>query len=308
MLMISKRKKIRYFIPLFLAAGVLIYTFFLIIPIFNSLRLSFYTGEGMSTPTEFVGFANYIKLFTKYPFDVRFFNAFKNTIKFFLIVTVVQNIAGFFMAVLLTRKFRGNTFFRRISFLPSTLSILVTGFLFKLLLNPIWGIFDKILAALGLDFLIRPWLGSTALALPVIALVVGWQWIGEAILFYSAGIDSIDSEILEAAKIDGAGPMAEVRYIIFPSILPIAGMVTILIFVASFTQFAVIYAMATSKGNPIYSTDVFGSLFYRVTFESAVRGGWGIGMGAAVATIILILVLIGVVFCLFLFRMKGSKE
>ena len=64
--------------------------------------------------------------------------------------------------------------------------------------------------------------------------------------------------------------------------------------------------MATTRGNPIYSTDLLGSLFYRVTFQSAERGGWGMGMGAAVAAIIFIIVFIGVIFYLFIFRMKGS--
>lgn len=306
MLRINK-KKIRYFIPLFLSAGIIIYTAFLVVPILNSIFLSFYTGEGM-TPNEFVGFGNYVKLFTQFPFKERFLNAFRNNIKFFLIVTLIQNVIGFFMAVLISRKFLGSKFFRRISFLPTTLSVLVVGFLFSLMLNPVWGIFDKILELLGLGFLIRPWLGNPTTALPVIAIVISWQWIGEAILFYMAGIDAIDIEILEAAKIDGAGLLAEIRYIIFPSLLPVIGIVTILIFIGDFTQFDIIYAMATTRGNPIYSTDLFGSLFYRVTFQSAERGGWGMGMGAAVATIIFLIVFVGVVFWLYIFRMKGLKN
>jgi len=306
MLRINK-KKIRYFIPLFLSAGIIIYTAFLVVPILNSIILSFYAGEGM-TPKEFVGFGNYVKLFTQFPFKERFLNAFTNNIKFFLIVTLIQNVIGFFMAVLISRKFMGSKFFRRISFLPTTLSVLVVGFLFSLMLNPVWGIFDKILELLGLGFLIRPWLGSPTTALPVIAIVISWQWIGEAILFYMAGIDAIDIEILEAAKIDGAGLLAEIRYIIFPSLLPVIGIVTILIFIGDFTQFDIIYAMATTRGNPIYSTDLFGSLFYRVTFQSAERGGWGMGMGAAVATIIFLIVFVGVVFWLYIFRMKGLKN
>jgi raffinose/stachyose/melibiose transport system permease protein len=301
------RKKIRYFIPLFLLAGIIIYTVFLVVPIFNSMFLSFYTGSGMS-PSEFTGFGNYTKLFTQFPFKDRFFNAFRNNVKFFLIVTLIQNVIGFFMAVLISRKFLGSRFFRRISFLPTTLSVLVVGFLFSLMLNPVWGFFDKILEFLRLDFLIRPWLGDPATALPVIAIVVSWQFMGESILFYTAGIDAIDIEILEAARIDGAGPLAEIRYIIFPSLLPIIGIVTILIFIGDFTQFDIVYAMATSMGNPAYSTDLFGSLFYRAAFSSPERGGWGMGMGAAVAAIMFLIVFVGVVFWLYVFRMRGLKN
>lgn len=303
----SYKKKIRYFIPLFLAAGIILYTAFLVVPIFNSMILSFYSGSGM-TPSEFTGFGNYIKLFTQFPFKDRFFGAFGNTTKFFLMVTLVQNVLGFVIAIMVSRKFAGSKIFRRISFLPTTLSVLAVGFLFSLILNPIWGFFDKILEAMGLEFLIKPWLGIPLTALPILAIVVSWQFMGESVLFYTAGIDAIDSEILEAAKIDGAGLLAEVRYIIFPSIRPIIGIVTILIFVGDFTQFDIVYAMSTSMGNPSYSTDLFGSLFYRTAFSSLERGGWGMGMGAAVATIIFLIVSVGVLFWLFVFRMKGVSQ
>jgi len=69
-----------------------------------------------------------------------------------------------------------------------------------------------------------------------------------------------------------------------------------------------VYAMSTSMGNPSYSTDLFGSLFYRTAFSSLERGGWGMGMGAAVATIIFFIVSAGVLFWLFVFKMKGASQ
>ena len=304
----SKLKPGRSFIYFFLIPGLLIYTAFLIAPIFYSMFLSFFTGEGMGTPTQFVGLGNYIKLFTQYPFNERFFNALGNTVVFFLIVTLFQNVLGFFIAVLISRKFKGNNFFKKLSFLPTTLSVLVIGFMFRMMLNPTWGIFDRILEGIGLESLIRPWLGSTATALPVVAIVVSWQFLGEAILFYIVGIANIDAEILEAARIDGASTMAEIRHIIFPSILPIIGIVTILIFIGDFTQFDIVYAMTTTRGNPVYSTDLLGSLFYRSTFQSPEKGGWGIGMGATLASVISIIVFIGVIAWLVAFKMKGSER
>jgi raffinose/stachyose/melibiose transport system permease protein len=181
----------------------------------------------------------------------------------------------------------------------------VAGFLFTLILNPIWGIFDKFLRAIGLEFLVRPWLGTPSLALVVIAIVTSWQFLGTSVIFYTAGIDGIDDEILEAARIDGAGLLAEIRHIVLPSILPVVGIVTILIFIGDFTQFDIVYAMASPYANPRYGTDLFGSLFYRAAFFPIGRGGWGMGMGATVATIIFFIVTIGVVILLFAFRMKG---
>lgn len=303
--MLNKPKKL--FMTTFLFPAIIIYTIFFIFPILDSIRLSFYEVQGM-TPKEFVGLGNYIKLFTKFPFKERFFNAFFNNVKFFVIVTIIQNIIAFFIAVMITRKFRGAKFFRKISFIPTTLSVLVVGFLFNLILNPVWGIFDKVLTVIGLEGIIRPWLGDPKTALPILAIVTSWQFMGEAILFYTAGIDAINPDLLDAAKIDGVGIINEIRHIIIPSIKPIIGIVTIMIFIGDFTQFDIVYAMTTTKGNPAYATDLFGSLFYRTAFQTPERGGWGMGMGAAVSTVMFLVVLIGVVFWLYVFRGRQDDE
>lgn len=292
---------------LFLLPSILIYTVFLLLPILDSMRLSFYTGKGL-IPDEFVGFDNYVKLFTQFPFKDQMVNAFTNNIKFFVIVTLIQNIVGFLIAFLVTRKIIGSGFFRKISFLPTTLSVLVIGFLFKLMLNPSWGIFDKILTSLGLESIIRPWLGDPLTALPVLAIVVSWQFMGESILFYTAGIDAIPEEVTEAARIDGASPLQELWHIILPSILPVIGIVTILIFIGDFTQFDIVYAMASTQANPGYATDLFGSLFYRAAFNTPTRGGWGMGMGAAVSTVMFFIVFIGVSAWLYIFKFNGRNK
>ena len=304
--MLKRESKRRWFLLWYILPAFAIYTMFMLIPIVNSMRLSFYTGTGL-IPDEFIGFDNYIKLFTQYPFNERFWNAFWNNIKFFLMVTVYQNIFGFLAAVLLTRGLKLSDFLRKISFVPTTLSILVVGFLFSMIFNPIWGIFNRMMTFAGLEAFIRPWLGDPKTALPILAFVVSWQFFGESIIFYTAGIDAIDREILEAARIDGAGLFQEVWHIILPTILPVVGIVTILIFVGDFTQFDVVYAMSTSMGNPGYSTDIFGSLFYRSAFSSPERGGWGMGMGATVATMMFVFVFIGVSLFLLFFNRKRRK-
>lgn len=297
--------KMRPFILYFILPAFLVYTGFLLLPILSSIRLSLFEVEGM-VPKTFVGLDNYRKLFAQFPFRERLFNAFFNNVKFFLIVTLIQNVAGFFVAVLLTRNYRGIVVFRRISFLPTTLSVLVVGFLFNLILNPVWGVFDKVLKAAGLGSLIVPWMGTPATALPILAAVVSWQFMGESILFYTVGIDAIDKSILESARIDGANVLAEIRHIILPAVWPIVGIVTILIFIGDFTQFDIVYAMTTSRGNPAYSTDLFGSLFYRSAFQSAIRDGWGLGMGSALASVMFAFLFIGVTLWLQLFRRRRA--
>ena len=102
----------------------------MIFPIFNSIFFSFYTGEGL-TPDHFVGLEDYIKLFTEYPYKDRLLNALINTSEYFIYTTLFINLGGFLIALLLTRKFPGSVFFRRLTYLPVIISTLVTGFIFK---------------------------------------------------------------------------------------------------------------------------------------------------------------------------------
>lgn len=280
----------------FLLPALLVYVVVLLLPILDSMRLSFYSGSGL-VPTNFVGLENYIKIFTDSSFSDRVWGAFTNNIVFFIIVTLIQNVLGFFLAVAVTRKFKGTAFFRKVSFLPTTLSVLVVGFLFRQMLNPIWGLLGS-----------YPWLGSAITALPTLAVAVSWQFIGESILLYSVGIDGIPEEMLEASRIDGASWFQELRFIIFPSLMPVVAMVTLLIFVGDFTQFDIVYAMTTTMANPRYLTDLFGSLFYRAAFSTPVRGGWGMGMGAAVSSIMVFVVAIGVSLWYYIFKGRNKGE
>lgn len=291
--MIQANRKHARFLFAFIFPAFIIYTVFMLLPILNSMKYSLFTGDGLEL-NEFVGLDNYVRLFTEERYYTKFWNAFGNNIKFFLIVTLIQNILGFCMAVLVTRTFTGSKFMRKLSFIPTTLSVLVVGFVFKMILQPYPGIFDKFMEAIGLGNFILPWLGDPKTALIVVSVAVSWQFFGEAVMFYASGIDGINDSILEAARIDGANIGHEIIHIIIPSVLPIVSIVTILIFIGDFTQFDIIYAMTSTKGDPGYSTDIFGSLFYRTTFSSFERGGWGTGMGATVATMMFFIVCIGV--------------
>lgn len=294
-------KKFRWYLLWFLLPALIIYTVFMVFPLFNSMRMSFYTGTGI-VPKEFVGFGNYVKLFTQFPFNVRLTNAILNNIKFFVMVMVFQNVIGFFIAVFVSRKIKGAKFFRTLYFIPTALSVIVVGFIFSLILNPVWGIFDRLLEITGLGFLITPWLGNPKTALTAIALVVAWHNIGIPVVFFTAGIDGIPEDLLEASRIDGVTFWGEVRHIIFPLLKPIIGIVSILTFVGNFSEFEIVYSMTGISGSPEFATDIFGSLFYRTTFGTTMNIVSDVGLGATIATIMFFIILIGVLFFLRIFR------
>jgi raffinose/stachyose/melibiose transport system permease protein len=293
---------------LFLLPALVIYVVFMAGPLFDSLRLSLYQGEGF-TPTRFVGLANYIDLFTNPLWRERFFGAVWHTCIFFAIHMIVQNSLGLFFANLLSSNFAGRNFFRTIIFTPATLSVLVTGFLWTLILNPNWGALNKTLVAVGLREYALPWLGRENLALPVISLTSVWQWVGMPTVLFLAGLMGISDELLEAARIDGASEWDIFWKIKFPLLRPVIGIVAILTFVDNFNAFDVIYAMAGAKGEPAYSTDLLATLFYRTGIAGEHPVGIpNMGMGAAIATMTFMILMAGVLLWLYFSRRQTAEQ
>jgi raffinose/stachyose/melibiose transport system permease protein len=292
---------------LFLVPALLVYISFMAFPLLNSMRLSFYTGVGL-TPDRFTGFSNYVELFTNPLWRDRFFNAVGNTFVFFFIHMAVQNTLGLLFAILLSSSLKGHNFYRTIIFIPATLSILVTGFLWRLILNPQWGALNKILEAIGLESWARPWLGDPDVALIAISLVSSWQWVGLPTMMFLAGLLTISDDLIEAARVDGASSWQIFWKIKIPLLMPVIGIVSVLTFVGNFNAFDVIFAMAGSRGDPAYATDLLGTFFYR----TAIAGEHPVaqpnmGVGAAVATCIFLILMAGVSVWLVLSRRRAYE-
>ena len=281
----------RYVIP-----ALVFYVVFMAYPMLDSIRLSLYSGT--AGEREFVGFANYVRLFTDEVVSTRFWNAFGNNWIFFAYHMILQNALGILFAAILTnRTMKGRKFYQTLIFIPCTVAVLVTGYLFKIMMNPQWS--KAPLEAAGLGFLVHSpqgWLGDRATALSAVSLVSVWQWVGIPTMMFVAAFQSIDDDLLEAASIEGASPWQQFIRIRVPLIIPVIGMVAILTFVANFNAFDVVFAMETPNGAPDYATDLIGTLFYR--YGVAGQHPVGIpepGLGSAISTTIFAMLLCGVV-------------
>jgi raffinose/stachyose/melibiose transport system permease protein len=243
----------------------------------------------------FSGFDNFVQLFTVERYAQRYRGAFAHTVTFFIIHMVIQNGLGILFAVLLTNKFmKGRVFYQTVIFLPVTLAVLVTGYLWKLLLNPVWS--GPAFQRLGLGFLARPWLGDESTALLCVALVSCWQWMGIPVMMFVAALRGISDDYIEAATIEGASGTHIFWKIKLPLIKPIAGMIAILTFVNNFNAFDVVFSMENANGAPNYATDLIGTLFYRVGIAG--QHPVGIpdpGMGAAIAAITFFVLCLGII-------------
>ena len=278
---------------LYLAPALVVYLIFMAYPLLDSVRLSFYTGNAQNRA--FAGLSNYIQLFTGGEIATRYWGAFGHTWYFFLIHMLVQNVLGLLFATILTHPtMKGRTFYQTIIFMPTTFAVLVTGYLWRLLLNPLWT--KAAMEPLGLSFLVKPWLGEQATALTAVSLVSCWQWIGIPTMMFVAALRGVSDDLLQAASIEGANTWHQFWRIKLPLIMPVVGMIAILTFVNNFNAFDVVYALAKVNGAPNYATDLIGTLFYRVGIAG--QHPVGIpdpGLGAAIATVTFVMLACGVI-------------
>jgi raffinose/stachyose/melibiose transport system permease protein len=301
-----KRNGKRHLAHLFLLPAVLIYGVFQLYPLLSAVINSFYSWNGFDRDT-FIGLKNFIVLLTEEPYNQTFLNAIKHNWLFFFVNFFSELAIAFILALIINSRIRGQEFFKTVFFLPKLLSVIVIGFLFSLILNPTTGALNNILRGIGLDSLAHPWLGDPDTALITIILVNSWAGIGFSILIFLASLQSIDKEIYDAAKIDGASGFRMLVKITIPMSMNAIMIMTILTFIGSFETFELIFAMQGSSGGPYYSTDVLATFFYRLAFGSA-DGGQAIGLGSALAVILFFIIACATAVLLFYFRKKDFER
>ncbi len=296
----AAKAQIRWHIAVFLAPAVAVYTAVMIWPLFNTLRLSFFSK--IDQERVFVGLENFRRLFLDPIWSEQFWNALGNNFWFFLIHMLVQNPIGVALAAILSHpRLRFAALYRSAIFIPTILSFVIVGFAWKLILSPIWGIAPEMLDAVGLKFLYAPWLGKEEYALTALALVSVWQFVGIPMMLIYAALLSIPDEILEAGEVDGITGMAAFWKIKLPLILPSIGIISILTFVGNFNAFDLIYAAQGALAGPDFATDILGTFMYRTFFGFQLQLG-DPHMGSAIAAAMFAIILVGV--CIYLFAIQ----
>ncbi|WEK49884.1 MAG: sugar ABC transporter permease [Candidatus Kaistia colombiensis] len=296
------KRPVRWHIAVFLAPAVLVYTAVMILPLIETLRLSlFNVVDGQPA---FVGLANFKVLFGDDRWAISFWNALRNNLVFFLIHMVVQNPIGIALAALLSLpvlRLRG--FYRTAIFLPTILSFVIVGFIWKLILSPIWGVAPYLMDLVWLKPFFGPWLGKPGSALITVSLVSVWQNIGIPMMLIYAALLSIPDEVIEAAECDGVTGWAQFFKIKLPLILPTIGIVSILTFVGNFNAFDLVYTMQGALAGPDGSTDILGTFLYRTFFGFQLQVG-DRSMGATIATVMFLIILAGVSLYLFVIQRR----
>ncbi|MEW5961252.1 MAG: sugar ABC transporter permease [Chloroflexota bacterium] len=292
------RKPFPTHIFVFLTPATLIYTLFMIYPLADSLRLSLFAPVQPGGEI-FVGLQNYVTLLTDEIWSVRFWGALRNNFIFFLVHMLVQNPLGLLLAALLSgRRLWGRSTYRTLLFMPTMLSFVIVGFIWQLILSPLWGISVGLMDLVGLAQFFKPWLGLENSALITLSLISVWQFVGIPMMLFYAALLGIPDELIEAAYVDGATPWMIFWQIKFPLILPTVGIVTILTYVGNFNAFDLIYTTQGALAGPNFSTDILGTFFHRTFFGFQLQLG-NQTMGATVAAMMFLIILFGVLLYLF---------
>lgn len=285
-----RRRRFPWHIIVFLAPATAIYTAFMVYPLLDTLRLSLYVPS--PDGEVFAGFANFSRLLTDELLSQQFWNAVWNNLFFFGVHFLVQNPIGLLLAAILSSStLRGRVTYRTLIFIPTTLSVVIVGFAWQLILSPLWG------------FVEAPLLGRSGTALLTLSLMSVWQYVGIPMILFYAVLISIPDELLEAARVDGANAWRIFWSIKFPLLLPTIGMVSIVTYIANLNAFDLIYTVKGALAGPNFATDIMGTLFYRVFFGFQLQRG-STTMGATVATMMLLIILIGVLIYLFAWRRR----
>lgn len=292
----------KHSIHLFLLPALVFYVGFMIYPILSALLNSFFSWNGLLRG-DFIGLRNFIRLFTETPYKETFNTALRHNVVFFLVLVPAKLMVAYALALVINSKLKGKEFFKTVFFLPKLLSVIVVGYLFSLILNPTYGALNTALKAVGLADWARPWLGDPDTALLSIILIDSWYEFGFAVLIFLVGLQSISSEIYDAAKIDRAEGLTLLFRVTVPLSMPSIMIMTILTFISAFESFELIYAMQGTSSGPYYSTDVLALFFYRLMFGTA-GGGDSIGLGSALAVVLLLLISGATAISMFLFKRK----
>ncbi len=259
--------------------AILIYVYFLIYPLMQSVVFSFYYWNGLAgVAKEFIGLENYITIFSA----PKFWNSMLNALWFLLGGFVVLMPISFVLAIIITSKLKGVRFFRSAFFMPYILPITATSLIWIFLLYPDGGLVNNLLEFVNISSI--NWLGDPNIAIYTVVLVGEWISAGFYMLIFSAGMMAIPNDLYEAARIDGVNEFQRITRIMIPNLSETFRTFSILCITSSLRTFTLVWVM--TGGGPNNATQVPATLLYTEAFQSR-----NFGSANAISTVLLFLAL-----------------
>lgn len=275
-------KKKRTIAPyLFMLPSLLLIISVFLIPMIYSIVISFTDWDGLSE-FHFIGWQNYIDLFQESVIK----EVLCNNFIYFVEIVVFQNLIALIVAEFLRESFKGKGIFRAILFLPTVICTVAVGFIWNLLLDPTSGYIPALFEMLGMEKLASTiWLGNVKTAIHTISFVNIWQWAGQTMVIYLAGITSIDEGLYEAAKMDGAGHFQMFYKVTLPLLAPSITINVITSTIGTLKIFDLPFVM--TGGGPGHATESLAMTIYSNSFNY-----FKMGYGTAISVVLFSFVLI----------------
>jgi raffinose/stachyose/melibiose transport system permease protein len=256
-------------IAILVLPGLLLMFFAILAPILLSLYFSFVEWSGFGART-FIGLANYKEILTE---DPTFWRSLYNALLLLVVTVFIQNVAAFMLAsVLIKLTAKASLVLRTLYFIPAILTVVVITKIWVNIMNPNFGLLNKVLGSIGLESLQRFWLSDLDTAIWSVIFITIWHGFGWALLFYYSGLTTVPKELEEAALVDGAGPITRYVKVIIPYMMPVIQAVIIIDITACLKQMEIV--MLSTNGGPGDTTQFIALHLYQQAFKYS-RFGYG---------------------------------
>ncbi|WP_033441179.1 carbohydrate ABC transporter permease [Saccharothrix sp. NRRL B-16314] len=265
------------------------------VPAMGSIALSFSSWDGIGgfEDIEWVGFQNYVDIFTRYP---RFWPAVQHNLIWLLFLIVVPTVAGLLLAVLLDRQLRFGRLYQSALYLPMVLSLALVGFIWQLIYQPEQGLLNNVLGTASTDPV--NWLGDPDINLYAVLVAAGWRHTGYIMLLYLAGLKAVDPALKEAAALDGANARQTFFQVTFPVLKPVNVVVLVVTVIEGLRAFDIVYVINKGRNGL--------ELLSVLVTDNIIGESSRIGWGSALA-VILLLISLGFIIT-YLFQVFREEE
>ncbi len=257
--MAQHRWSYAYVAPMFVLFAV-----FTVYPIFASAGYTLYDWNGVGSPDRYVGLDNYIQVMAD-----PIFWSFKHTFLYAAVLVPVQLTLALVLAVVLNNpRLRGSTFYRAVYFVPTITSAAIVGIVFHLLIGRFGVPVNAVLIDLGVLERHIDWLADPQTVMWVIIGIGIWHTLGYNLVYFLAGLQTIPQELYDSAKLDGAGPVAQLRYVTLPMLRGVGLIILFLAILGSLQVFDLVLVL--TGGGPYFASEVVNTYIYHFAF-----GGFG---------------------------------
>ncbi|KAF6631647.1 sugar ABC transporter permease [Paenibacillus sp. EKM208P] len=268
----------------FTAPALIFYAIFLLIPTISGMYYSFTDWDGLNPNYSFIGLGNFVESLKE---DPDFLNSLWFTLKYVLVMIVLQNVLALALAVLIESRTRTKGFFRTIFFMPNMISTIISAFMWTFVFS---SVLPQIAEKTAIAFLGQSWLGDPKVSFFSIIIVSLWNGVGYMMIIYLAALQGVPQSLKEAAIIDGANAFQTLRSVTMPMITHAITICFFLTLNGAFKVYEVVYGL--TGGGPGRSTQVITMNIYEEAFSNNFRYGYASAKSVILFAIVLIFTLI----------------